>query len=116
MSEKKEELPVLLHKLDQEFEELKRNPSVEVTWASSDANTAIQVYLSSVSSTNELNEARIQLLGKSGRFSMYLSELGRLPQDIRPKIAAQVNPVKSANLHLIEEKAKILYGAELDAQ
>ncbi len=116
MSENKERLPQLLNKLDEEFEELKRNPFVDITWSSSDANTAIQFYISSVSSTDELNEAKVRLLGKSGRFSMYMSELGKLPQDVRPKIAAQVNPVKSANLALIEHKSKILYGEELDAQ
>jgi phenylalanyl-tRNA synthetase alpha chain len=116
MNEPKEQLPQLLEKLDEDYENLKRDPSLHLSWSSSDANTQIQVYLRNVSSTNELNEAKIQLLGKSGRLSLYLSGLREIPADIRPKIAAPVNEVKSANLEIIEERAKILYGAELDAQ
>jgi phenylalanyl-tRNA synthetase alpha chain len=116
MSENKEQLPELLNKLDEQFEQLKQDPSLHLTWASSDANTSIQVYLRNVSSTNELNEAKIQLLGKSGRLSMYLSGLGSLPKEVRPQIAAPVNQVKAANLEIIASKEKILYGAELDAQ
>jgi phenylalanyl-tRNA synthetase alpha chain len=111
---RKEELPVLLTKLDQEYEQLKHNPALFVAWKSSSANTEIQIYLSSVNSANELNEARIQLLGKSGRFSMYLSELGKLPQEIRPSIAAQVNPVKEADQQIIEERLKALNQAAID--
>src|SRR5436190_23532589 len=87
-------LPQLLTKLDQEFEQLKNNPGVFLEWKSSDANTAIQFYLSNVNSANELTVARVQLLGKSGKFSAYLSELKQLPNEVRPQIAAQVNPVK----------------------
>jgi phenylalanyl-tRNA synthetase alpha chain len=116
MMSEKEQLPELLNELDQEYQRLKQDPSLHVAWTSSDANTKIQIYLKNVSSTNELNEAKIQLLGKSGRLSMYLSELGKLPQETRRQIAAPVNAVKSANLEIIEQQAKILYGAELDAQ
>jgi len=115
MSEK-DQLPQLLNELDQEYQQLKQNPSLHVAWTSSNANTKIQIYLKNVSSKNELNEAKIKLLGKSGRLSMYLSELGSLPQETRRQIAAPVNAVKSANLEIIEQQAKILYGAELDAQ
>jgi phenylalanyl-tRNA synthetase alpha chain len=104
----KQELPVLLNKLDQEYEELKKNPAIDVRWISSDANTAIQVYLQNINSADELNAAKIQLFGKSGRLSIYLSELGKLPPDVRPKIAAQVNPVKSIDLEIIEQRFEAL--------
>jgi phenylalanyl-tRNA synthetase alpha chain len=104
MSEEKKNLPQLLDKLDQEYESLKRDPALFVTWESSDANTQIQIYLRNVNSANELNEAKIQLLGKSGRLSMYLSELGKLPKEVRPQIAAQVNPVKARDQEIIDAK------------
>jgi phenylalanyl-tRNA synthetase alpha chain len=45
---------------------------------------------------------------------MYLSELGKLPQEIRPSIAAQVNPVKEADQQIIEERLKALNQAAID--
>src|SRR3954463_12983159 len=98
-AETKEELPQLLTKLDQEFQQLKQNPTLDMSWISSDANTAIQFYLSNVSSADELTAAKVQLFGKSGRISVYLSEVGKLPQEVRPKIAAQINPVKELDLN-----------------
>jgi phenylalanyl-tRNA synthetase alpha chain len=115
MSEKPS-LPVLLDRLDEEYEQLKRDPALFVSWASSDANTQIKITLRSVSSANELNEAKIQLLGKSGRLSMYLSELGKLPQDVRPKVAAQVNPVKATYQEIIEGQFRELTRAEQDTR
>jgi phenylalanyl-tRNA synthetase alpha chain len=116
MSEKKDELPQLLNKLDQEYEQLKQNPSLDVSWISSDANTAIQIYLQNINSADELNAAKIQLFGKSGRLSIYLSELGKLPQEIRPQIAAQVNPVKSLDLGIIEQRFEALNHAAIETR
>ncbi len=111
-----QKLPVLLNKLDEEYEQLKKNPSIDVRWISSDANTAIQVYLQNINSADELNAAKIQLFGKSGRLSIYLSELGKLPADVRPKIAAQVNPVKSIDLEIIEQRFEALNSVALEAK
>ena len=116
MSEQKAPLPKLLSELDQEYERLKQNPKVFVTWESSSANTAIQNYLRSLNSTNELNDAKIKLLGKSGRISTYLSEIGSLPLAIRPQIAAHVNPVKLADQRIIEEQFAVLNRAALEAR
>jgi phenylalanyl-tRNA synthetase alpha chain len=116
MTEEKKELPKLLSDLDQEYENLKQNPSVDVGWISSDANTAIQIYLKNINSADELNAAKIQLFGKSGRLSIYLSELGKLPHEVRPKIAAQVNPVKSLDLQIIEERFEVLNRAMIEAR
>jgi phenylalanyl-tRNA synthetase alpha chain len=72
--------------------------------------------LRSLNSTNELNDAKIKLLGKSGRISTYLSEIGSLPLAIRPQIAAHVNPVKLADQRIIEEQFAVLNRAALEAR
>ena len=114
MSEQKAPLPTLLTELDQEYERLKENPKLFVTWESSSANTAIQNYLRNLDSTIELNDAKIKLLGKSGRISTYLSEIGNLPPTIRPQIAAHVNPVKLADQRIIDERFEVLNRAAVD--
>jgi phenylalanyl-tRNA synthetase alpha chain len=114
MSEQKASLPKLLTELDQEYERLKENPTFFVTWESSSANTAIQDYLRNLDSTNELNDAKIKLLGKSGRISTYLSELGKLSPAIRPQIAAHVNPVKLTDQRIIDERFEVLNRAAVD--
>ena len=45
MTERKDQLPDLLQKLDREYEKLKQDPTFHTTWSSSDANVAIQSYL-----------------------------------------------------------------------
>jgi phenylalanyl-tRNA synthetase alpha chain len=114
MTEEKKNLPQLLTDLDQEYERLKHDPALFVTWESSDANTQIQIYLRNVNSANELNEAKIQLLGKSGRLSMYLSDLARLPKEMRPQIAARINPVKALDQEIIDAKFKELDYATIE--
>ncbi len=47
---------------------------------------------------------------------MYLSELGRLPQEIRPQVAAQVNPVKSIDQEIIEGRFEELNRAAIEAR
>src|SRR5262249_8673033 len=113
MTEKSNVLPQLLTDLDSEYEQLKQNPNAFVTWTSSSANSAIYSYLSQITDLSELNDARSKLLGKTGRISFYLSQLPNSSADIRPRLAAQINPVKSQDQQIIEARHEALKDAAL---
>src|SRR5690349_15208146 len=104
MSEETRTLPELLADLDEEYRQLKQNPSAFPDWTSSTANVGIQTYILRIPSTTELEEARLKLLGKSGRIPSYFSELRDLPLEIRSQVAAQINPVKSKDQKILEQR------------
>jgi phenylalanyl-tRNA synthetase alpha chain len=99
-------LSILLNNLDQEFERIKGDPNTSSTLGSSTANTEIKAYVSTITTDTNLEDARIKLLGKNGRISIYLSSLANEPQQRRASIAAQVNPLKSDYKNLIETRSE----------
>jgi phenylalanyl-tRNA synthetase alpha chain len=116
LSEKEIALSKLLAELDGEYDQLKRDPNAFGNWTASTANTAIQTYIMQIPSIEELSEARMKLLGKSGRIPLYLSDLRNLPPEMRPQVAAQINPVKSKDQEIIEQRQEVLDNAALDAR
>ena len=110
------QLPKLLDALDSEFKSLVQEPSTFITWVSSAANVAVQIYISQIQNIAELEDTRVKLFGKNGRISSYLSELGKQAPDRRPLLAAQINPVKSTDQQLIEARRLTLNNAALNAR
>jgi phenylalanyl-tRNA synthetase alpha chain len=114
LSEKEIALSKLLAALDAEYERLKLEPNAFGNWTTSTANTEIQTYISHVVSPAELHDVQSKLLGRSGRIPLYLSELRNLPSEIRPQVAAQINPVKSKTQEITEQRQEVLNNAALD--
>ena len=63
-----------------------------------------------------LQQVRAKFLGKKGRLTQLLQELGNLPPAERKRVGEKANSVKQQILQLIEKKTDILKQAELAAQ
>ena len=63
----------------------------------------------------ELESVRIEFLGKKGKITAYLKELGDVPVDQRPVIGKSVNLAKQEVAGLIDAKAKSLAEAAMEA-
>src|SRR5581483_3883909 len=115
MTEKTNRLSELLTGLDAEFDRLKQDP-FSVTLSSTSANNAVRGYVSQISTSVDLEDARIKLLGRSGRLTLYRSEIGKQPADKRREIAAQINPLSSNYETLLQSKEKALRESALEAR
>ena len=60
--------------------------------------------IKSAKSDDNVEEIRIRELGKKGRITKLLSELGRLDQEERKKLGPEINDLKNKVLEEIEEK------------
>ena len=60
-----------------------------------------------------LEEIRVRLLGKKGRLTALLKQLGQLPPSERPAAGKAINEVKETVTEAIESRRKQLYQAEL---
>jgi phenylalanyl-tRNA synthetase alpha chain len=61
-----------------------------------------------------LEALRVELLGKKGRVTELLKQLGTLPPDQRKAFGERINRVKEALAAALESRAKTLAGAELE--
>jgi phenylalanyl-tRNA synthetase alpha chain len=113
MSENSDLLQKLLSGLDSEYERLKDDP-VSTIISSTAANTELKSYVSHVSTNAELEDARIKLLGKKGRLSIYRSEIGQQPPEKRSAIASQINPLSAEYESIIQTRTQFLNDLELD--
>lgn len=62
----------------------------------------------SAETLSELNEIKLDFLGKSGRLTATLKELAKLPEDRRPEIGKLANEVKTSIEELICERERAL--------
>jgi phenylalanyl-tRNA synthetase alpha chain len=107
-------LETVLGELAIELERLKADPkSVDV--ASTPANKAVHALLAESDATF-LEEARVKLLGKHGLISQSLGGLGKVAADIRPALAAQLNPLRADYQRRIEAQKEHLADAALAAR
>jgi phenylalanyl-tRNA synthetase alpha chain len=113
MSENSDLLQKLLSGLDSEYERLKDDP-VSTIISSTAANTELKSYVLHVSTNSELEDARIKLLGKKGRLSIYRSEIGQQPPEKRSAIASQINPLSAEYESIIQMRTHFLNDLELD--
>ncbi len=65
-------------------------------------------------STNNLEEIRINYLGKSGRITLEMQKLGQLPKEERKDFGAKVNLVKQEITQILDEKKIFLQAKELE--
>lgn len=64
---------------------------------------------------NELETVRVEYLGKKGKITAYLKQLGNVSVEQRPVIGKSVNLAKQEVSALIDEQAKVLAEAEMNA-
>ena len=64
----------------------------------------------------ELQELRVQVLGKKGSLTELLKGLKELSHDMRPVVGKQVNEVRDVLTKAFEEQAKIVEAAKIKAQ
>lgn len=65
---------------------------------------------------NDLDQARVQYLGKKGLLTDYLKQLGSLPPEERPKVGQAVNQAKQLLQDRIEARKAELEAARLEAR
>ena len=63
-----------------------------------------------------LDEVRVGYLGKKGRLTQHLKQLGGLPAEERPAAGQAINRVKQTVQQAIEERQRVLQARLLDAQ
>ncbi len=68
--------------------------------------------LKSASSLQELEEARVQLLGRKGALTRILRSIRELPEEERPRIGRMANRLKEELEQLLEERRKELEAEE----
>ena len=66
--------------------------------------------------TNDLDDVRVQYLGKKGELTALLKGLGKLSAEDRPKAGALINEAKQALQEKINERKEQLESAALEAQ
>ena len=65
--------------------------------------------IESAESDDNVEEIRIRELGKKGRITKLLSELGKLNQEERKKLGPEINDLKNKVLEEIEEKKEFFF-------
>src|SRR5258708_36291043 len=75
-------------------------------------NSAISLILESPDLKN-LEEVKLQFLGRSGKLTLAIKGIAKLPEDRRPEIGALANEVKQTLENAIDQKAKDLKGGEI---
>ncbi|HGK7197995.1 TPA: phenylalanine--tRNA ligase subunit alpha, partial [Streptococcus agalactiae] len=66
--------------------------------------------------TKELQDLRVQVLGKKGSLTELLKGLKDLSNDLRPVVGKQVNEVRDILTKAFEEQAKVVEAAKIQAQ
>ncbi|MDB2325314.1 phenylalanine--tRNA ligase subunit alpha, partial [Alphaproteobacteria bacterium] len=79
-------------------------------------STEIITAIDAASSLPELEAVRIDVLGKKGRLSLMMRELGAMEPDARKQAGAELNRVKDMIAAAIDAKQALLGDAALDAR
>jgi len=115
MSDTPKSFDELLQTLQKEITEVKADPSAYNI--STTTNTAsIQGYILRVGSSDEYENTRVKLLGKSGIVTVGFSDLGKSPPEIRPAIGEQRKALFAAIEEPISAAHKRLQNAALEAR
>ena len=75
-----------------------------------------EVAVSNASDLNGLDQIRVEYMGKKGRLTLYLKQLGNLPAEERPKVGQAVNEAKQKLQAAINEQRGRLETASLNAK
>ena len=65
----------------------------------------VREHLEKTYSEKELNEFKTNFLGKKGKLSLIMKEMGKLSQEERPLLGENANKVREYIVSAIEEKA-----------
>ena len=72
--------------------------------------------ISTASSLDELDKVRVQYLGKKGKLSKVLGQMGKLPAEDRPKIGGLANQAKTVLQSQLDQRKEDLQSAQIKAQ
>jgi phenylalanyl-tRNA synthetase alpha chain len=75
-----------------------------------------QTKLKSVNSSREIQDLRVEFLGKSGLITKEMQKLGQAAPEERKALGQEINQIKQQILTAIEEKALIVEKAELESR
>ena len=75
-----------------------------------------QVAIAATSSLDQLEQLRVQYLGKKGELSQILRGMGKLSQEERPRIGSLANEVKEDLQARLDSQRQTLQAAQLEAQ
>ena len=78
--------------------------------------TAGEEAVAQATSTQELDEVRVQYLGKKGELTALLKGLGKLSPEERPQAGAKINEAKQALQVKINERKDTLEAAALETK
>lgn len=73
-----------------------------------------QETIANCTSTKELDDVRVKLLGKSGEITLLLKELGALPPEQRKERGAEINQVKETVVTSLDRHKQTLVDTELN--
>ncbi len=73
-----------------------------------------RVQLSQVEDLSQLDQVRVQYLGKKGEFTLKMKELGRLDPEQRPAVGQAINQAKSEFQQKLEMRKEALQTVELE--
>ncbi|GAB4323129.1 MAG: phenylalanine--tRNA ligase subunit alpha [Candidatus Sumerlaeia bacterium] len=72
--------------------------------------------LGNVQTSRQLEEARIEFLGKKGHLAELMRQLGRIPAELRPEAGRVANEAKQAIQNHFTEREKVIARRELEAR
>ena len=75
-----------------------------------------QTKLKSANSSREIQDLRVEFLGKSGLITKEMQKLGQAAPEERKSLGQEINQIKQQILTAIEEKAAVIEKAELEAR
>ena len=75
--------------------------------------TDAQAMIGNADSLDQLETARVELLGKKGRLTNTLKSIGQLPVDEKPAAGQAVNKTKQAVQGLLDERLSVLENSDL---
>ena len=72
--------------------------------------------LSTLTSSKELEEFRVRMVGKKGQFTEFLRGMGALPPDLRPQMGALINSARAELEAALDRRTEAIHGKALEEQ